>query len=516
LVREVIMPGSAISGLSFQTPLIFDQGAPDRHAASLEPDDLPEVDAKSVFGKMARQLPPSLPEVSEPEVVRHYVRLSQQNFAIDTGMYPLGSCTMKYNPKVNEWAARLSGFASLHPYMPDDLVQGALELMWRLERGLAEVCGMDRVSLHPAAGAQGELTGLMMIRAYHHAQGRDPRKVLIPDTAHGTNPASCTLNGLEAVPFPVGEDGIVTTEALAPFVDEDVAAIMVTNPNTVGLFESHMPEIAELIHSKGGLVYGDGANLNALMGKARPGDVGIDVMQFNLHKTFTTPHGGGGPGCGPVGYKALLDPYAPVPVVEQRDGRFVLDHDSRRASVGRLRSFQGNFGMMVRAYAYLREMGAEGLKRASELAVLNANYLRVRLGELWHVPYDTTCMHEVVITDRHLKQSGVTTMDVAKRLMDYGFHPPTVYFPLVVKGAMLVEPTETESLQTLDEFVEVMRAISNEAMATPDLVKAAPSLTRLRRLDEAQAARKPVLRWRGPATPTGPSSASDEMAETRP
>jgi glycine dehydrogenase subunit 2 len=465
---------------------------------------------------MARQAPPGLPEVSEPEAVRHYVRLSQQNFAIDTGMYPLGSCTMKYNPKVNEWAARLPGFVNLHPYMPDELVQGALELMWRLERELAEVCGMDRVSLHPAAGAQGELTGLMMIRAYHQAHGRDPKKVLVPDTAHGTNPASCALNGLKAVPFPVGEEGIVTTEAIAPFVDDEVAAIMITNPNTVGLFETHIPSIAKLVRSKGGLVYGDGANLNALMGKARPGDLGIDVMQFNLHKTFTTPHGGGGPGCGPVGYKKLLDPHAPVPVVEERDGRFVLDYESRPASIGRLRSFQGNFGMMVRAYAYLREMGAEGLRRATELAVLNANYLRVRLGELWHVPYDTTCMHEVVISDRHLKDTGVTTMDVAKRLMDYGFHPPTVYFPLVVKGAMLIEPTETESLQTLDEFVEAMKMISDEAMRDPELVKTAPRVTRLRRLDETRAARKPVLRWKAPETPTGPSSASDERAETRP
>ena len=510
------MPRSATSGLSFQSPLIFEQGSPDRSGASLTTDDLPAVDPKAALGSMARKNPPMLPEVSEPEAVRHYVRLSQQNFAIDTGMYPLGSCTMKYNPKVNEWAARLSGFADLHPYMPDDLAQGALELMWRLEQGLAEVCGMDRVSLHPAAGAQGELAGLMMIRAHHHAQGRDPKKVLIPDTAHGTNPASCTLNGLRAVPFPVGEDGIVSPDALASFVDDDVAAVMVTNPNTVGLFETHMAAIAELIHAKGGLVYGDGANLNALMGKARPGDLGIDVMQLNLHKTFTTPHGGGGPGCGPVGYKALLDPYAPVPVVEQRDGRFVLDHGNRPASIGRLRSFQGNFGVMVRAYAYLREMGAEGLKQATELAVLNANYLRARLGETWHVPYDTTCMHEVVISDRHLRQTGVTTMDVAKRLMDYGFHPPTVYFPLVVKGAMLIEPTETESMQTLDEFVEVMQSISDEASREPELVRSAPQVTRLRRLDETHAARKPVLRWTVPETPREPSSASDETAEKRP
>ena len=489
------MPRSATQGLSFRPPLIFQQGSRDRSAASLGTSDVPRVDPDDALGPMRRRRPAALPEVSEPEAVRHYVRLSQQNFAIDTGMYPLGSCTMKYNPKVNEWAARLPGFANLHPYAPDAVSQGALELMWRLEKGLAEVCGMDRVSLHPAAGAQGELTGLMMIRAYHQAQGRDPRKVLIPDTAHGTNPASCALNGLDAVPFPVGEEGIVTAEALRPFVDGDVAAIMITNPNTVGLFESHIHEVAALIHDHGGLVYGDGANLNALMGKARPGDLGIDVMQFNLHKTFTTPHGGGGPGCGPVGYKALLDPYAPVPVVERNVGRFVLDADSRPASVGRLRSFHGNFGMMVRAYTYLREMGAEGLRRATELAVLNANYLRVRLAEEWHVAYDQTCMHEVVISDRHLKASGVTTMDVAKRLMDYGFHPPTVYFPLVVKGAMLVEPTETETMQTLDEFVDVMDAISKEALSEPDLVTSAPQLTRLRRLDETRAARKPVLRW---------------------
>jgi glycine dehydrogenase subunit 2 len=290
---------------------------------------------------------------------------------------------------------------------------------------------------------------------------------------------------------------------------------MATNPNTVGLFESHIAEIAELVHGKGGLVYGDGANLNALMGKARPGDLGIDVMQFNLHKTFTTPHGGGGPGCGPVGYKALLDPYAPIPVVEKREDRFELDYGSRPQSVGRLRSFQGNFGMMVRAYAYLREMGADGLRRATELAVLNANYLRTRLGETWHVAYDKTCMHEVVISDRHLKETGITTMDVAKRLMDYGFHPPTVYFPLVVKGAMLIEPTETESLQTLDEFVGVMKKISEEAETNPDLVHAAPRVTRLRRLDETQAARKPVLRWRAPEKPSEPSSVSGGTAETR-
>jgi glycine dehydrogenase subunit 2 len=487
--------GSAASGLTFQTSLIFEQGAPGRTGASLPPLEVPEIDPAAHFGALARERAAGLPEVAEPEAVRHYVRLSQQNFAIDTGMYPLGSCTMKYNPKVNEWAARLAGFAGLHPMTPDALAQGALELMYRLERGLAGICGMDRVTLHPSAGAQGEYVGLMMIRAYHQAQGRSPKKVLIPDTAHGTNPASCALNGFKAVPFPVGRDGIVLPSELAPFVDDDVAAIMLTNPNTVGLFESNIGELTDMVHAKGGLVYGDGANLNALMGKARPGDLGIDVMQFNLHKTFTTPHGGGGPGSGPVGYKAILAPYAPVPLVERDEsGRYYLD-DDRPESVGRVRAFHGNFGMMVRAYAYIREMGPEGLEKATELAVLNANYLRVRLGELWHVAYDRPCMHEVVISDKHLKDTGVTTLDVAKRLIDHGFHPPTVYFPLVVKGAMLIEPTETETRQTLDRFVEVMAEISAEAVRDPEIAKTAPHLTRLRRLDEARAARKPVLRY---------------------
>ncbi len=489
------MPSSARSGISFDEPLIFERGSAGRSGASMPASDVPAVDLAALLGNAFREEAPPLPEVSEPEAFRHFVRLSQQNFAIDIGMYPLGSCTMKYNPKVNEWAARLPGFARLHPYTPEPMIQGALELMHRLERGLAEVCGMDRVSLQPAAGAQGELTGLMMIRAHHSAQGRSPKKVLIPDTAHGTNPASCSLNGFESVSFPGSAAGIVSAEQLAPFIDDDVAAVMITNPNTVGLFESELPKIAAMIHDKGALVYGDGANLNALMGRARPGDLGIDVMQFNLHKTFTTPHGGGGPGCGPVGFKSILAPYAPTPTVETRaDGSFYLDYQ-RPKSIGRVRTFYGNFGMMVRAYTYLREMGADGLKQATDLAVLNANYLRVRLGDLWHVAYDRSCMHEVVISDRHLRSTGVSTLDIAKRLLDYGFHPPTVYFPLVVKGAMLIEPTETETKQTLDEFVDAMASISKESEEDPEMVKAAPHLTRLRRLDETRAARKPVLRW---------------------
>jgi glycine dehydrogenase subunit 2 len=492
------MPGLARSGIQWAEPLIFEQGAPGRTGASVPAPDVPEVDPKEIFGEAARS--PSeqaqFPEVSEPEAFRHYVRLSEMNFAIDNAMYPLGSCTMKYNPKVNEWAARLPGFTRLHPYAPEHLIQGALELMWRLERMLAEICGMDRVTLQPAAGAQGELTGLMMIRAFHQAQGRSPKKVLVPVTAHGTNPASCALNGFHTVPFPAGDDGVVHPEAVANVLDDQVAAIMITNPNTVGLFEKHLPTIARMVHDKGALVYGDGANLNALMGRVRPGDLGVDVMQFNLHKTFTTPHGGGGPGCGPVGYKRILEPYAPTPTVERsQDGTYGLEWN-RPKSIGRLRAFHGNFGMMVRAYAYLREMGAEGLKKATDLAVLNANYLRARLGRTWNVAYPTTCMHEVVITDKHLAKTGVTTMDVAKRLLDYGFHAPTVYFPLVVKGAMLVEPTETETRQSLDRFVEALEAISKEAHEQPEVVKTAPHLTRLRRLDEARAARKPVLRWR--------------------
>jgi glycine dehydrogenase subunit 2 len=492
------MPASAKPGLSFEEPLIFERGSKGRDGASLPETDVPRADPRALLGSAFREAPAPLPEVSEPEAFRHFVRLSQQNFAIDLGMYPLGSCTMKYNPKVNEWAARLPGFARLHPYAPEAMLQGALELMYRLERGLAEVCGMDRVSLQPAAGAQGELTGLMMIRAHHAARGRSPKKVLIPDTAHGTNPASCALNGLEAVAFPGSDGGTVSAELLAPFIDDDVAAVMITNPNTVGLFESELPRIAQMVHDKGGLVYGDGANLNALMGRARPGDLGIDVMQFNLHKTFTTPHGGGGPGCGPVAYKALLADFAPTPGLEQRpDGSYYFDYQ-RPKSVGRVRTFYGNFGMMVRAYTYLREMGAKGLKDATDMAVLNANYLRARLGEEWHVAYDRTCMHEVVISDRQLKATGVTTLDVAKRLLDYGFHPPTVYFPLVVKGAMLIEPTETETKQTLDEFVDALSQIKQEAQSQPELLKSAPHLTRLRRLDETRAARKPVLRWTAP------------------
>lgn len=495
------MPMDAASGLQFEEPPIFERSAPGRSGASVARLDVPEVDPKTLFGSLARATPAGLPEVSEPEVVRHFVRLSQHNFSIDTQFYPLGSCTMKHNPKVNEWAARLPGFALLHPCTPADLAQGALGLMWNLEQALAEVCGMDGVSLQPAAGAQGEITGLMMIRAYHQAQGRSPRAVLVPDTAHGTNPASCALNGLKVVPFPSGDAGVIDPGKLASAVEsigDDLAGIMITNPNTLGLFEVELPTISTMIHERGGLLYGDGANLNALMGRARPGDCGFDVIQLNLHKTFSTPHGGGGPGCGPVAFKQALEPFQPRPVVMRQDDRFVVD-SVRPQSVGRVRSFFGNFGVMVRAYTYIRELGAEGLKQATDMAVLNANYLAALLRDSYPIAHDKTCMHEAVFTDRVLEaETGIKTLDIAKRLIDHGFHPPTVYFPLVVKGALMIEPTETESKETIEAFVAAMRAIEREARDNADVVRRAPHLTRLDRLDEARAARKPRLRWTAP------------------
>ncbi len=493
------MPHDATRGLNFVEPPIFERGAPGRSGLSAAALDVPEVDLDAELGALYRKQPAGLPEVSEPEAVRHFVRLSQWNFSIDTQFYPLGSCTMKFNPKVNEWAARLPGFAGLHPLTPSRRAQGALSLIVALQELLAEIVGMDGVSLQPAAGAQGELTGLLMIRGYHQAQGRSPKKVFIPDSAHGTNPASCALNGFEAVGFPAGSRGIVEPETLMRALDQatdDVAGLMITNPNTLGLYESAMPELARMVHERGGLVYGDGANMNAVLGRARPGDVGVDVMQFNLHKTFTTPHGGGGPGSGPVAFKAILEPHQPSPIVRRAGDAFIVDPD-RPKSVGRVRSFLGNFGMMVRAYAYIRELGPDGLKAVSDMAVLNANYLAVRLKEHFPIAFDTQALHEYVFTDKELEQqTGVKTLDVAKRLLDYGFHSPTVYFPLVVKGALMIEPTETETKQTIDAFVDAMAAIKREAHETPELVKGAPHTTALRRLDEARAARKPRLRWR--------------------
>jgi glycine dehydrogenase subunit 2 len=442
-----------------------------------------------------------LPQVSEVDVTRHYTRLSRWNHAIDIAMYPLGSCTMKYNPKVNERVARLPGFAGLHPMQPAASLQGALELMFRLEQVLCEISGFSRVTLQPSAGAQGELCGLMMMRAYHQAQGRSPRKILIPDSAHGTNPASAALNQFETVPLETGADGLLHASSVRRAIAQhpgDIAGLMITNPSTLGLFEEQMGEIAALVHEAGGLVYMDGANFNAILGKVRPGEAGVDVMHFNLHKTFTTPHGGGGPGCGAVGVVSRLAPFLPTPLVVQKEGGYGLDW-TQPQSIGRMRSFFGNAGMFVRAYTYIREMGGQGLKEATEMAVLNACYLRARLSDAYPVCSERPSMHEVVVSDKRLKkETGVQTLDVAKRLMDFGFHPPTVYFPLVVPGALMIEPTETESKETLDEFAEAMLAIAAEAQHSPEIVKTAPHTTAMRRLDETRAARQPKLRWMPP------------------
>jgi glycine dehydrogenase subunit 2 len=483
-------------------PSIFEQGTPGRSGASLPPCDVPAVDPVACFGELARTLPAGLPEVSEVDVTRHFTRLSRWNYAIDIGMYPLGSCTMKYNPKVNERVARMPGFAGLHPAQPLSTLQGALELMYRLEQALREISGFARVTLQPAAGAHGELCGLMMMRAYHQSQGRHPKKVLIPDSAHGTNPASAALNQFETVALKTGADGLLHADAVHAAIAQhpgDIAGIMITNPSTLGLFEEQIAEITQAVHAAGGLVYMDGANFNALLGKVRPGDIGVDCMHFNLHKTFTTPHGGGGPGAGPVGVSARLVPFLPTPTVEKQGETYVLDWN-HPLSIGRMRSFFGNFGMMVRAYTYIREMGGAGLAQATEMAVLNAVYLRARIQDVYPVCSERPSMHEVVVTDKRLKkETGVQTLDIAKRLMDYGFHPPTVYFPLVVPGALMIEPTETESKETLDEFADALLSIAQEAAQNAELVKTAPHSTALRRLDETRAARQPRLRWLPPS-----------------
>jgi len=436
-----------------------------------------------------------LPEVGELEVLRHFVRLSQWNYSAATTMYPLGSCTMKYNPVVNEDVARLPGFAGLHPLMPEAAAQGALELVWRLEQALREVCGMDAVSLQPAAGAQGELAGMLLVRAYHADHGGQRKRVLIPSSAHGTNPASSALCGYDVVEVPAGPRGLLEARTVAKVMDESVAALMVTNPNTLGLFEEELQAVADVVHACGGLVYMDGANMNALMGVAKAGDMGVDVMQFNLHKTFSTPHGGGGPGAGPIAVRDLLAPYLPVPRVVRRGDCFAWENSAPK-SVGRVRSFYGNFGILVRALAYLLRVGGPGLEEVTRLAILNANYLKARLTPTYHLAFDTPAMHECVLSDKFLAPHDVHTLDVAKRLLDYGFYAPTIYFPLVVKGALMIEPTETESKDTLDAFVDAMLAIAKEAAEDPARVREAPHDTWFGRLGETRAARRPVLRWR--------------------
>ena len=474
--------------------LLFELSRPGRRGVALPRCDIPDTKHYSLDSRYTRDRVEGFPELSEVEVVRHFTRLSRLNYAIDLGLYPLGSCTMKYNPKVNEVLARLPGFGDSHPQLPERLAQGCLRLMHLLERALCAICGMDRFTLQPAAGAQGELTGIMMVRALHRDRG-DPRKVvLIPDSAHGTNPASAVLSGYRVEQVPSNERGCVDVGALRRRMSEDVALLMLTNPNTLGIFEGEIVEIARVVHSKGGLLYMDGANLNAFIGRTRPGDMGVDLQHLNLHKTFSTPHGGGGPGAGPVGVRNTLEPYIPVPVLEEVDGVLHLRRESAR-SIGRVRSFFGNFGMFVRAYAYILAHGPAGLRSMAETAVLNANYVRAQLQGEYHLAYDTPSLHEVVLTDRHLESTGVRTLDVAKRLMDYGFHPPTIYFPLIVKGAMMIEPTETESREELDAFIDAMKRIAGEARSNPEMVRTAPHTTPIRRLDEVGAARHPVLRW---------------------
>jgi glycine dehydrogenase subunit 2 len=480
-------PGT--SGLIFNEPLLWEKSRKGRCAMSLP---RPDVDQSSLDADLTGDAP-NLPELSELDVVRHYTRLSQWNFGVDSGMYPLGSCTMKYNPKTNEVQAGRQGFAGAHPLSGDEFSQGALKLMYNLEQSLAKITGFHAVTLQPAAGAHGELCGMLMIHAYHAKKGRQRSKIIIPDTAHGTNPASASLCGYESVNIKSGPEGILDPKTVAAVMDEETAGIMVTNPNTLGLFEANIKEIAKIVHAKGGLVYGDGANMNAIMGIVKPGEIGIDVLHLNLHKTFSTPHGGGGPGSGPVAVGKTLEPFLPVPrVVKELDTyRFITD---RPDSIGRLHTFYGHFGIMVRAYAYILSMGAKGLTDASRLAVLNANYIKESLKGTLNLPYDRPSMHECVFNDEFQKEYHITTMDMAKRLLDYGFHPPTVYFPLVVEGAFMVEPTETESKEDIDQFIQAVKSIAQEAKDNPEQLKKAPRLTKVTRLDEVLAARKPCLR----------------------
>ena len=477
-------------------PLIFERGSRGRVGWPVPP--APDGGVPALPPELRREDDlAGLPEVSELETLRHFLRLSQWNYSAATTLYPLGSCTMKYNPVVNEEVARMPGFAGLHPLVPDGLAQGALELLAALESALAAVSGLDAVCLQPAAGAHGELLGMLLVRAYHVDRGTPRRRVLIPSSAHGTNPASATLCGYEVREVPADARGLLPAAAVAKAMDESVAALMITNPNTLGLFETEMEAITAAVHARGGLVYMDGANLNAIMGVAKPGDMGVDVMQFNLHKTFSTPHGGGGPGAGPVAVRSPLAEYLPVPRLTRR-GQTLGWSDDAPKSVGRLRSFYGNFGILVRAYAYISRLGGPGLAEATRLAVLNANYLRALLRGTYHLPYDTPSLHECVFSDRHLQEYDVHTLDVAKRLLDYGFYAPTIYFPLVVKGALMIEPTETETRETLDEFADAMLRIAEEARTEPATVRDAPHKTRVARLDETRAARRPILRWRPP------------------
>jgi glycine dehydrogenase subunit 2 len=481
------------------TQTIFEKGAPGRRAFTCPELDVPHVDGL-LPDKQRRAERPRLPEVSEPELVRHYVNLSKKNFDLDSGFYPLGSCTMKHNPRLHERVAALPGHARLHPLQDPARAQGALELMWNLERALAEIAGLPHVSLQPSAGSHGELAGVLLTKAFHADHGDERTKVLTPDTAHGTNPATVTMAGYELVKLGTNADGGVDIDDLRAKADETVACLMLTNPNTLGIFDHNIEEIAEIVHGAGATLYYDGANLNAVMGISRPGDMGFDIVHFNLHKSFTQPHGGGGPGSGPIAVSDRIEPYLPRPVIVRgKDGTFDLD-DERPKSIGKLRGFQGNYGCFVRSYAYIRSLGAEGLKDASETAVLNANYLLARLRSLGvadklPLAFGELCMHEFVLSGAPMKRDlQIRTLDLAKRLLDHGFHPPTVYFPLLVDEAVLIEPTETETRETLDAFAEALAEILREAAEDPSVARNAPYTTAVRRLDEAAAAKHPVIR----------------------
>jgi len=532
--------------------LVFEKSSAGKRAYKLPPLDVPAVDVAKMLGAAHRETPGLLPELSEIEIIRHFTRLSTWNYAIDLGMYPLGSCTMKYNPRVNEFVSRIEGLAEAHPYRPDALAQGILEVIELLQKCLMEITGMEAITLQPAAGAHGEFTGILLVRAWHESQGNARKKILIPDSAHGTNPATAAICGYAVENLKSNAEGGIDLEALERQVDEETAALMLTNPSTIGVFESQIHKIADILHAKGALLYMDGANMNALVGKVRPGDFGVDVMHLNLHKTFSTPHGGGGPGSGPVACKGFLEPFLPTPVLVRSEGtgnrekgtevpspsteswesadadvapagaapifrapvaaKVELEMDEypnpvvsagelhwnydRPQSVGRVRAFYGNTGMFIRALAYILANGPDGLRQTTEDAVLNANYIRAKLEDVYELPYKTASMHEVVFSDKRQAAKGVKTGDIAKRLIDYGFHPYTVSFPLIVPGALMIEPTESESLEELDLFVAAMRSIAREVEETPELVKTAPHSTRVSRMDEVQAARKPVLRWK--------------------
>jgi glycine dehydrogenase subunit 2 len=476
--------------------LIFERSSLGKIGYQLPALDVPEVDAAEALGAASvRNAIDGFPEVSEVEVVRHFTRLSTWNYAIDLGMYPLGSCTMKYNPRINEAVARLEGLAWAHPYQPEILSQGAMEVFAKLESALCEITGLDAVTLQPAAGAHGELTGILLVRTFLESRGNVRKKILVPDSAHGTNPATAGIAGYAVQNIPSNDHGMIDLEQLSRVVDEDVAALMVTNPNTLGVFEENIVHAAEILHEKGAMVYMDGANMNALIGIARPGDFGVDVMHLNLHKTFSTPHGGGGPGGGPVAVKKHLEPFLPAPRLARLKDALTWDYD-RPQSIGKVKAFYGNFGVLVRALAYILAHGGPGLRNATVDAVLNANYIRHKLGCHFDLPYDRPNMHEVVFSDARQAAKGVRTGDIAKRLIDYGFHPYTVSFPLIVHGAMMIEPTETESKQELDLFIDAMNAIALEVDEAPETVLKAPHATRTTRVDEVMAARKPILRWK--------------------